>query len=118
MVSTSGWASCCRGRRTRARSRPGCGCSSGTGSRCRTAAGTYPPLDVEALNRRSEVERGKLKAMVDFAWSARCRRQVILSYFGDEEWSDGGRRCGACDVCDAAAHGGGSLDLETVRSIR
>ncbi|HVV87925.1 MAG TPA: ATP-dependent DNA helicase RecQ [Kofleriaceae bacterium] len=84
----------------------------------RPEPGTYPPLDVEGLARRAEVERGKLKAMVDFAWSARCRRQVILAYFGDEEWSDPGRRCGACDACDAAAHGGAALDHETQASIR
>ena len=83
----------------------------------RPEPGTYPPLDVEGLARRAEVERGKLRAMVDFAWSARCRRQVILAYFGDEEWRDPGRRCGACDVCDAAAHGGAALDPETARSI-
>ena len=84
----------------------------------RPEPGTYPPLDVEALERRADVERAKLKAMVDFAWSARCRRQVILSYFGDEEWSDPGRKCGACDVCDEAAHGGGALDPATREAIR
>ncbi len=83
----------------------------------RPEPGTYPPLDVDGLTRRAEVERGKLKAMVDYAWSARCRRQVILSYFGDEEWRDPGRRCGACDVCDDAA-GGGALDDRTRDAVR
>ncbi len=84
----------------------------------RPEPGTYPPLDVEGLARRAEVERGKLKAMVDYAWTARCRRQVILDYFGDEEWRDPARRCGSCDVCDAAAHGGGALDDGTRDAIR
>jgi ATP-dependent DNA helicase RecQ len=84
----------------------------------RPEPGTYPALDVESLTRRAEVERGKLKAMVDYAWTARCRRQVILAYFGDEEWRDPTRRCGACDVCDAAAHGGGVLDDGTRDAIR
>ena len=84
----------------------------------RPEPGTYPPLDVEGLTRRAEVERGKLKAMVDYAWSSRCRRQIILHYFGDEEWRDAGRRCGSCDVCDAAAHGGGALDDRTRDAIR
>jgi ATP-dependent DNA helicase RecQ len=67
----------------------------------RPEPGLYPPLDVDAVARRAEVERSKLRAMVDYAWSARCRRQVILAYFGDEDWRDPGRTCGACDVCDA-----------------
>ncbi len=80
--------------------------------------GLYPPLDVEGLTRRAEVERGKLRAMVEFAWSSRCRRQMILEYFGDEEWSDRARRCGACDACDAIAHGGSAeMDDKTKRGI-
>jgi ATP-dependent DNA helicase RecQ len=78
----------------------------------------YTPLDVEGLQRRAEVERGKLRSMVEFAWSSRCRRQVILEYFGDEEWADRGRRCGACDACDAVAHGGSvEMDEKTKRGI-
>jgi ATP-dependent DNA helicase RecQ len=76
----------------------------------RPEPGLYPPLDVDAVARRAEVERSKLRAMVDYAWSARCRRQVILAYFGDEDWRDPGRTCGACDVCDAVARGDASLD--------
>ncbi len=84
----------------------------------RPEPGTYPPLDVAALARRAEVERSKLRAMIDYAWSSRCRRQMVLEYFGDEEWSDRGRRCGACDVCDAVAHGGDAeLDAATRRGI-
>jgi ATP-dependent DNA helicase RecQ len=84
----------------------------------RPEPGMYPPLDVEALGRRAEVERGKLRAMVEFAWSSRCRRQMILEYFGDEEWSDRARRCGACDSCDAIANGGGpEIDEKTKRGI-
>jgi ATP-dependent DNA helicase RecQ len=85
----------------------------------RPEPGTYPPLDVEALGRRAEVERSKLRAMVDYAWSSRCRRQMILEYFGDEEWADRGRRCGACDACHEMAHGGGggTMDDATRRGI-
>ncbi len=76
----------------------------------RPEPGTYPALDVEAIARRAELERGKLRAMVDYAWTARCRRQIMLAYFGDVDWLDAGRRCGACDVCDAIATGSDSLD--------
>ena len=83
----------------------------------RPEPGVYPPLDVEAITRRAEVERSKLKAMIDYAWSARCRRQQVLAYFGDEEWGDPGKKCGACDVCDAVAHGRVGMDAETKRGI-
>ncbi|MEZ4401227.1 MAG: RecQ family ATP-dependent DNA helicase [Kofleriaceae bacterium] len=79
--------------------------------------GAFPPLDVDALARRAEVERSKLRAMVDFAWSARCRRQQMLDYFGDEDWRDPGRRCGACDVCDAVARGDVGLDDATRTAV-
>ncbi|HUQ07051.1 MAG TPA: ATP-dependent DNA helicase RecQ, partial [Kofleriaceae bacterium] len=78
----------------------------------------FAPLDVEGLQRRAEVERSKLRSMVEFAWSSRCRRQMILEYFGDEEWADRGRRCGACDSCDAIAHGSApEMDEKTKRGI-
>ena len=83
----------------------------------RPEPGTYPPLDVEALARRADVERKKLRSMVDYAWSPRCRRQVMLAYFGDEDWQDPTRTCGACDVCDAVARGDVGVDDETGTAI-
>ena len=71
----------------------------------RPEPGTYPPLDVESLARRAEVERGKLRTMVAYAYYPRCRRQFVLEYFGDQDWNDRERRCGACDTCEAIAHG-------------
>ncbi len=65
----------------------------------------YPTLDVASLQRRAEVERGKLRTMVEYAYYPRCRRQFVLEYFGDQDWASRDRRCGACDNCDAAAHG-------------
>jgi len=29
----------------------------------------------------------------------------VLEYFGDQDWIDRDRQCGACDNCDAIAHG-------------
>jgi ATP-dependent DNA helicase RecQ len=71
----------------------------------RPEAGSFPPLDVAALARRAEVERGKLRTMVEYAYYPRCRRQFVLEYFGDQDWRDRDRRCGACDTCEALAHG-------------
>jgi len=76
----------------------------------RPEPGVYPALDVDAIARRAELERGKLRAMVDYAWTSRCRRQIMLAYFGDVDWLEPGRRCGSCDVCDAVATGSDNLD--------
>jgi ATP-dependent DNA helicase RecQ len=65
----------------------------------------YPTLDVTSLQRRAEVERGKLRTMVEYAYYPRCRRQFVLEYFGDQDWASRDRKCGACDNCDAVVHG-------------
>jgi ATP-dependent DNA helicase RecQ len=59
----------------------------------------YPPLDVEALARREQVERTKLRQMIEYAYHPRCRRQYMLGYFGDPSWGQGARRCDDCDNC-------------------
>jgi ATP-dependent DNA helicase RecQ len=71
----------------------------------RPEPGVFAPLDVESLARRAEVERSKLRTMVEYAYYQRCRRQFVLEYFGDQDWNDRDRRCGACDTCEAIAHG-------------
>jgi ATP-dependent DNA helicase RecQ len=60
------------------------------------------PLDARALAARADIERQKLRAMVDYAYATGCRRRFLLAYFGDE---DAARlqRCTACDVCTRAA---------------
>jgi ATP-dependent DNA helicase RecQ len=71
----------------------------------RPEPGVFPPLDVESLARRADVERSKLRTMVEYAYYPRCRRQFVLEYFGDQEWVDRARQCGGCDTCEAIAHG-------------
>lgn len=44
---------------------------------------------------RKQVERQKLEAMLGLCEITSCRRQVLLSYFGDEEHEP----CGNCDTC-------------------
>src|SRR5215470_14556202 len=87
----------------------------------RPEPGVFPPLDVASLSRRAEVERSKLRTMIEYAYYPRCRRQFVLEYFGDQDWSDRDRQCGACDTCEAIAHGkpsGLTLSAAELTAIR
>jgi ATP-dependent DNA helicase RecQ len=54
-----------------------------------------PQADLGQIEKRKQHAREKLELMMQFAVTHRCRRQMILDYFGDDaEVSD----CG-CDVC-------------------
>lgn len=50
----------------------------------------------EAADQRKYMERQKLDALLGLAETAGCRRQVLLSYFGDRC-----EPCGNCDTCAA-----------------
>ena len=45
--------------------------------------------------RQRHVDRQKLEAMLGYCETTRCRRQVLLGYFGEEL----AEPCGNCDVC-------------------
>ncbi|HRQ66913.1 MAG TPA: DNA helicase RecQ [Xanthomonadaceae bacterium] len=49
----------------------------------------------EAGEERKRLERRKLDALLGYVESTRCRRQVLLAYFGE----DHARPCGHCDNC-------------------
>lgn len=49
----------------------------------------------DAPEAQKKIERQKLNTMLGFCESTRCRRQILLNYFG--ETHAGG--CGACDNC-------------------
>jgi ATP-dependent DNA helicase RecQ len=87
----------------------------------RPTPGLFATFDVESLQRRAEIERRKLRTMIDYAYHPRCRRQYILEYFGDEDWRERDRRCGACDNCEAIAHGNTTglapAEIAAVRSL-
>jgi ATP-dependent DNA helicase RecQ len=50
--------------------------------------------EADTPDARKRMERRKLDALLGFAESCQCRRQVLLRYFGDD-----GEACGNCDVC-------------------
>ena len=54
-----------------------------------------PEADVQVLMRRKEHARQKLDLMIQYASTHRCRRKMILDYFGDETAISDCR----CDVC-------------------
>jgi ATP-dependent DNA helicase RecQ len=49
----------------------------------------------EAGDSHRRVERAKLEALLGFCETAKCRRQVLLNYFGEER----AEPCGNCDTC-------------------
>ena len=50
--------------------------------------------ELDAPEQRKRTERRKLDALLGLAETANCRRQVLLSYFGDHC-----EPCGNCDTC-------------------
>ena len=67
----------------------------GTRLKHRGASPEMLDIDREALEEKEERDRQKLKAMVALCYSAACRQQAILDYFGEDEPGE----CGSCDVC-------------------
>src|SRR5262245_906374 len=53
-------------------------------------------IDPAEVSRRGELERRKLRAMIDFCYTDRCYRAHILNYFGDRKSE---RQCGTCGNC-------------------
>src|ERR1041384_3922346 len=53
-------------------------------------------IDPKDISRRGELERRKLRAIIDFCYSDYCYRAHILNYFGDRNHE---RECGTCGNC-------------------
>ena len=53
-------------------------------------------VDPRDIARRGELERRKLRAMIDFCYTDYCFRAHILNYFGDRNHE---RQCGTCGNC-------------------
>ncbi|HET7286799.1 MAG TPA: ATP-dependent DNA helicase RecQ, partial [Pyrinomonadaceae bacterium] len=58
-------------------------------------------VDPRDVSRRGELERRKLRAMIDFCYSDYCYRAHILNYFGDRNHE---RQCGTCGNCQPKAN--------------
>ena len=93
-----------------------CGSSSATACSCATTSGSRRDAPAAGRRtrrstssrsqRRAEIERSKLRTMVDYAYYPRCRRQFdarVLRRRGLGDRAIGA--CGACDNCEAVAHG-------------
>jgi len=57
-------------------------------------------VDPRDISRRGELERRKLRAMIDFCYTDYCYRGHILNYFGDRHHE---RQCGTCGNCQPKA---------------
>jgi ATP-dependent DNA helicase RecQ len=64
-------------------------------------------IDFVALEKRKQREYDKLERMVKYAESRRCRRAVILGYFGDTQAAR--IHCGHCDNCGAVGDADGAF---------
>lgn len=53
-------------------------------------------IDYKALNARKRFELERFERMFEYANTTACRRQAILTYFGDKTHVS----CGQCDNCD------------------
>ncbi len=57
-------------------------------------------VDPRDVSRRGELERRKLREIIDFCYTDYCYRAHILRYFGDRQHK---RQCGTCGNCQPKA---------------
>ncbi|MFL5322528.1 MAG: RecQ family ATP-dependent DNA helicase [Myxococcaceae bacterium] len=63
-----------------------------------TTKAAFPDLGLNLQRIREQEQQALLllKRMTDYAYARRCRRAVVVRYFGEEtEWEN----CGGCDLC-------------------
>mgnify|MGYP003288370911 CR=1 FL=1 len=58
-------------------------------------------IDPHDISRRGELERRKLREMIEFCYTDYCYRAHILRYFGDRQHQ---RQCGTCGNCKPNIH--------------
>jgi ATP-dependent DNA helicase RecQ len=80
-------------------------------------------MDPERIEELKEHARKKLDFMLSYARTFRCRRQMILDYFGDTTTEVAECDCDACraekgDVADAHRHEAREVDEETTTLVR
>src|ERR1043165_8075625 len=72
-------------------------------------------VDPRDISRRGELERRKLRAMIDFCYTDYCYRGHILNYFGDRHHE---RQCGTCGNCQPKASAPVVFDEEPAPILR
>ena len=72
-------------------------------------------VDPRDISRRGELERRKLRAMIDFCYTDYCYRAHILNYFGDRHHE---RQCGTCGNCQPKASAPVIYDEEAAPILR
>jgi ATP-dependent DNA helicase RecQ len=82
-----------------------------------------PPLDPERIKELKDHARKKLDLMLSYARTFRCRRQMILDYFGDATTEVTDCVCDACragkgDLNDTGTDLSRDLDEETITLVR
>jgi ATP-dependent DNA helicase RecQ len=80
-----------------------------------TVPATKLRVDPADVSRRGELERRKLRAMIDFCYTDYCYRAHILNYFGDRK---SGRQCGTCGNCKPNTEAVPILSAPAVSSSR
>ncbi|MEI6535491.1 MAG: RecQ family ATP-dependent DNA helicase [Verrucomicrobiaceae bacterium] len=73
-------------------------------------------LDRDAIAEKDKRDRSKLRSMIELCYADKCRQQMILEYFGEEDAAP----CGNCDVCKcggtkSSARGGTSQEVDLLR---
>ena len=72
-------------------------------------------VDPRDISRRGELERRKLRAMIDFCYTDYCYRAHFLNYFGDRHHE---RQCGTCGNCQPKASAPVVYDEEPAPILR
>ena len=63
---------------------------------------------LERVEERERIDQSRIEMMRSYAETRRCRRQVLLGYFGDELDDP----CGNCDTCDAGVVDDDGVDAD------
>ena len=71
-------------------------------------------VDPKEISRRGELERRKLREIIDFCYTDYCYRAHILRYFGDRQHK---RECGTCGNCRPVDSESSDLDLPDAPSV-
>jgi len=72
-------------------------------------------IDAADVTRRANLERRKLREIIEFCYTEYCYRAHILDYFGDRHHA---RRCGTCGNCSPHSPARTPLTSEEVLSDR